>query len=367
MTKRRSPSVLRLALGLPEPEASTSVPALRPAENVSRAFAPSAERILGAPRVGRGSQKSAVWSVPFAVMEMMSLERNQNAPEQVRIRFLDAAAGAPSVEGIQPSLEDTTGFEIDSEDPVVALDFRADEAFFVDWNGKRHLVSAEDDSGSPAIHVATFDLFALSSAERCVVPAFVAEWLIAPPCEDVWLASHVRELTIDGRASGVLSAVGAWTRLRSRTAAQRADLVAKSLRGEVDEDSVASNRWARAFLVGTQLESVVRNAIGCCGRLAEELGSIGAADPGEAPTWVRFAEALRDRDDLESTRVMLHAAAAASEVERCTVDVDAAGDDLVNSLPIEPSMATDEHIVRVALKMPDLWWGKPARVDGSER
>jgi hypothetical protein len=364
MTKRRSPSVLRLALGLPEPEASTSVPALRPAENVSRAFAPSAEPILGAPRAGGGSQKSArVWSVPFAVMEMVSLERNENAPEQVRIRFLDAAAGTPSVEGIQPFLEDATGFEIDSEDPVVTLDFRADEAFFVDWNGRRHLVSAEDDSGSPAIHVATFDLFALSSAVRCAVPAFVAEWLIAPPSEDVWLASHVRELSIDGRASGVVAAVGAWTRLRSRTAAQRADLVAKSLRGEVDEDSVAPNRWARAFLVGAQLDSVVRSAIGSCGRLAEELGAIDAADPSEAPTWARFAEALRDRDDLESTRVMLHAAESAGELERCTVDVDAAGDDLVHSLPIEPSLANDEHIARVALKMPDLWWGKPARVN----
>ena len=359
MTKRRSPSVLRRELGLPEPEASISVPPLVPAENVSRAFAPSAEPILGAPRAGRGSQKSAAWSVPFAITEMMSLERNENAPEQIRIRFLDEAIGTASVETIQPLFENTTGFEIDGD--VVALDFRADEAFYVDWNGRRHLVSAEDDSASPAVHVATFDLFALSS-ERFTLPAFVEDWLGAVPGEDVWLAKHVRDLAADGRATGVVAAVGAWTRLRSHTSERNAELVAKSLRGEVDESSVAPNRWARDFLVGAHLDSVVRGAIGSCGRLAEVLGAIGVADPEEATTWQRFAEALRDRDDLESTRVMLHAASAAGELERCTVDVAAAGDDLVHSLPIEPSMAADAHIARVALKMSDLWWGKPARV-----
>lgn len=366
MTKRRSPSDLRRELGLPEPEASQSIPALKAADNVGRAFAPSTEPILGAPHAGRGSQKPVVWSVPVKVTggAPFELERNENAPAQVRLRFLDAVVGTPFVEAIRPFFEDTTGFEVDREDPVVRLDFRADEAFFVDWNGKRHLVSAEDDTASPAVHVATFDLFALPpSAERVSMPAFVADWLSAPPREDEWLVGHIRELAAAGRAFGVVGAVGAWARLRSRTPARAATLVARSLRGEVDEESVAPQRWARTFLVGVHREAVVRAAIGTCGRLAEELGAVEAADPDVQATWTRFAAALRDRDDLESVRVMLHAAEAAAELVQCTRDVDAAGDDLVHSLPLEPSLATDAHIARVALMMPDLWWGKPARVN----
>lgn len=364
MTKRRSPPVLRRELGLPEPEASQSIPALKPADNVGRAFAPSTEPILGAPHAGRGSQNPALWSVPVEVAGGVSIERNENAPEQVRLRFLDAAVGTPFVEAIRPFFEDTTGFEVDSEDPVVCLDFRADEAFFVDWNGKRHLVSAEDDTASPAIYIATYDLFALpSNAERVSMPTFVADWLSAPPGEDDWLVNHIQELADTGRAFGVVAAVGAWTRLRSRTPAQGATLVATSLRGEVDEEAVAPHRWARAFLVGAHRDAVVRVAIGCCGRLAEELGAMHAADPSLEATWTRFAAALRDRDDLESARVMLQAVEAATELVQCTRDVDAAGDDLVHSLPIERLLAADTHIARVALKMPDLWWGKPARVN----
>lgn len=361
MTQRRSFSVLCRELGLPEAAPLSTAPALSSSANVGRAFATAPEPIVGDARAGRGPPR--LWAPAFVVNDAVTLERNANAPEQVRLRFLDLAPGLPAVEAIHPFFDDVAGFAVDAEDPVVVLDFRAGEAFFVDWNATRYLVAPADASPASPIHVAAYDVFALASGERCTVPVFVADWLAAAPREDAWLAEHIRALAADGRASSVVAAVGAWARLRSRTAADNADIVARALRGEVDDAFVAPNRWAREFLVGGHRDAVVRQAIGACGRLAEELGNIFAADPSDAATWRRFAEALRDRDDLESTRVMLHVVDAAADVERCSVDVDAAGHDLVLSLPVEPSLAADDHIVRVAVRMPDLWWGRPARVE----
>ena len=203
-----------------------------------------------------------------------------------------------------------------------------------------------------------------SFAEPCSFQSDVEQWLAASG--DQWLQEAVRELGDLDDPWRHLLAVGMYIRLRETDVSEARRELEAAQRHPPVLPSCPALDWA-ARLEPTDCDGMVYLTLSMLDLLEGELVELEEDLRFEDPGWrARCLGLFHLRDDVECVLHVLREAGRAHQLDTAVRAVDAAGEELVCSIPMWEGPTRDERLWRCACADPDAWWGEPATWDVEE-